>query len=31
MAPGTDVGDPVVATDIGADGSQEVLIYTLAG
>ena len=29
MAPGTDVGDPVTATDIGADGSQEVLIYTL--
>ena len=30
-APGTAVGDPVVATDIGADGSQEVLIYILAG
>ena len=30
-APGTAVGAPVVATDIGADGSQEVLIYTLDG
>ena len=30
-AQGTDVGAPVVATDIGADGSQEVLTYTLAG
>ena len=29
MAPGTDVGDPVTATDIGSDGSQEVLVYTL--
>ena len=30
-APGTAVGDPVAATDIGADGSQEVLTYTLGG
>ena len=31
MAPGTGVGEPVTATDIGADGNQEVLIYTRAG
>ena len=30
-APGTAVGDPVTATDIGADGNQEVLLYTLGG
>ena len=29
MEPGTDVGDPVTATDIGADGSQEILVYSL--
>ena len=29
MAPGTDVGEPVVATDIGVDGGQEILVYSL--
>ena len=30
-APGTAVGAPVAATDIGADDSQEVLTYTMTG